>query len=93
MIWTIERIDDADFGCEERMPGEPLMSLVSLRGDDGRLVKIEAPDIWLRNQQLDEGDEWPFDIEAFDEEDEKIIRQNEWMDGYFDAVEEMEDGE
>lgn len=30
-MWTIKRIDEADFGCEERLPGEPLMVLVSLR--------------------------------------------------------------
>ena len=29
-MWTIKRIDEADFGCEERLPGEPLMVLVSL---------------------------------------------------------------
>jgi hypothetical protein len=22
-MWTIARIDEADFGCEERLPGEP----------------------------------------------------------------------
>lgn len=22
-MWTIKRIDEADFGCEERLPGEP----------------------------------------------------------------------
>ena len=22
-MWTIARIDDTDYGCEERMPGEP----------------------------------------------------------------------
>lgn len=27
-MWTIKRIDEADFGCEERLPGEPLMVLV-----------------------------------------------------------------
>lgn len=30
-MWTIKRIDEADFGCEERLPGEPLMVLVSLK--------------------------------------------------------------
>ena len=35
-MWTIKRIDEADFGCEERLPGEPLMVLVSLECDDGR---------------------------------------------------------
>ena len=60
-MWTIKRIDEADFGCEERLPGEPLMVLVSLECDDGRMLQLEVADNWLTMQELDEGDEWPDD--------------------------------
>ena len=89
-MWTIKRIDEADFGCEERLPGEPLMVLVSLESDDGRVIQFEAADNWLTMQELDEGDEWPEDIEEPDEDDEKVMRQAQWMENYFDALEELE---
>lgn len=93
-MWTIKRIDEADFGCEERLPGEPLMVLVSLESDDGRVIQFEAADNWLTVQELSEGDEWPEDIEAQDDEDEKVMRQAKWMENYFDALDELEqDGE
>ena len=53
-MWTIKRIDEADFGCEERLPGEPLMVLVSLECDDGRMLQLEVADNWLTMQELDE---------------------------------------
>ena len=43
-MWTIKRIDEADFGCEERLPGELLMVLVSLECDDGRMLQLEVAD-------------------------------------------------
>ena len=90
-MWTIKRIDEADFGCEERLPGEPLMVLVSLEGEDGRVIQFEVADNWLTFQELTEGDEWPENIEALDEADEKLMRQSEWMENYYDAVEEIEE--
>ena len=80
-MWTIKRIDEADFGCEERLPGEPLMVLVSLESDDGRVIQFE---------ELSEGDEWPEDIEAPDAADERTVRQTQWMENYFEALEELE---
>ena len=72
-MWTIKRIDEADFGCEERLPGEPLMVLVSLESDDGRVIQFEAADNWLTVQELSEGDEWPEDIETPDAADERTL--------------------
>ncbi len=59
MSYIIKRIDEADFGCEERMPGEPLMVLVTLENEDGDEIQIQAADAWLISQDLNEGDEWP----------------------------------
>ena len=79
-MWTIKRIDEADFGCEERLPGEPLMVLVSLECDDGRMLQLEVADNWLTMQELDEGDEWPDDPDEPDEEDAKSAKQVQWME-------------
>lgn len=91
-MWTIKRIDEADFGCEERMPGEPLMALVTLECDDGREEQLEVADQWLTMMGLDEGDEWPEELaEAADSQVEQINKQSQWMDNYLDALEEMEE--
>lgn len=63
-MWTIARIDDADYGCEERLPGEPLMVLVTIEHEDGKRLQFEVKDDWLMEQGLDEGDEWTGDIEV-----------------------------
>lgn len=50
---------EADFGCKERSDNEPLMVLVTLEADDGRVLQFEVEDAWLTEQEIDEGDEWP----------------------------------
>ena len=42
-MWSVTRIDEADYGCEERMPGEPLLVLVTIESDDGRVCGELAP--------------------------------------------------
>lgn len=91
-MWIIKRIDEADFGCEERMPGEPLMVLVTLESDNGDSSQFEVADKWLEMMSLDEGDEWPEELVAqADKDEEKINRQALWMNSYLDAVDEMEE--
>ena len=89
--WVIKRIEEADFGCEERMPGEPQMVLVTLENDFGQIEQLEVADRWLAMQELDEGDEWPVDPEQMDEQELSILTQNQWMDHYMEAVEELQD--
>lgn len=60
-MWYVSRIEEADYGCEERMPGEPALVLVTLESDDGRECRFEVSEEWLMNQGIDEGDEWPED--------------------------------
>ena len=55
-MWFVSKIEEADYGCEERMPGEPLMALVSLESDDGRVCQLEVSEDWLYIQGLEEGD-------------------------------------
>ena len=90
-MWTIARIDEADYGCEERLPGEPLMLLITLESENGEVIQFEAAENWIEMQGLDEGDEWPEDIEAVDVDDENAAIQNEWMDNYYKAIQEMEE--
>lgn len=91
VMWTIARIDEADYGCEERLPGEPFTLLVTLKNENGEIIRFEAAENWIEMQGLDEGDEWPEDIEALDAEDEKTANQNAWMENYYDAVQEMDE--
>lgn len=90
-MWTITSIEETDYGCEERMPGEPLMVLVTLENDFGREISFECADNWLLAQELDEGDEWPEDIEAIDASGAMSDEMSRWMDNYYRAVEEMEE--
>lgn len=58
-MWKIKQIAEADFGCEERMPGEKLKCLVILENETGETRRLEVEDDWLTSQGLDEGSPWP----------------------------------
>lgn len=57
-MWIIKQIAEADFGCEERMPGEKLKCLVILEDESGNVRCLETEDEWLTEQGLNEGSEW-----------------------------------
>lgn len=57
-MWKIKQIAEADFGCEERMPGEKLKCLVILENETGETRRLEVEDDWLTSQGLDEGSLW-----------------------------------
>ena len=90
-MWYVRKIEEADYGCEERMPGEPLMVLITLESDDGRECKFEVAEDWLISQGIDEGDEWPEDIDEADEDSIKAKMMSAWMDNYMDALREMDE--
>lgn len=93
-MWAISRIDEADYGCEERLPGEPLMLLITLESDEGEVIRFEAAENWIELQGLDEGDEWPEDINNESASEVTAAAQTEWMENYYRALEELEaDGE
>ena len=54
-MWKIKQIAEADFGCEERMPGEKLKCLVILEDESGNVRCLETEDEWLTEQGLNEG--------------------------------------
>ena len=41
-MWKIKQIAEADFGCEERMPGEKLKCLVILEDESGNVRCLET---------------------------------------------------
>ena len=91
-MWIIKHIYESDFGCEERMPNEPLTVLVVLESDAGETLQVEVSDNWLTLMGMDEGDEWPEEyIEEETNMQNKCMKQAEWMNNYLDAVEEFED--
>ena len=60
-MWKIKQIAEADFGCEERLPGEKLKCLVILENENGETRRLEVEDEWLTEQGLDEGSTWNFE--------------------------------
>ena len=90
-MWTVTRIDEADFGCEERMPGEPLRVLVTIRCEDGRISRFECAQDWLLSQGIEEGDEWPEDIPGMEEAEERASQMSQWMEHYYELVSETEE--
>lgn len=90
-MWIVKKLQEADYGCEERMPGEPLKTLVVLESDDGRVCQFEVADEWLINQEIEEGDEWPEDIDKEDALAEQISIQNECMDSYLESLAQLEE--
>lgn len=57
--WTVERIQEADYGCEERPEGEKLKVLVTLTDGTGKRQRILVEDDWLYENGIDEGSAWP----------------------------------
>lgn len=57
-MWKIKSIREADFGCEERMPGQKLQCLVTLEDEMGNQRNFEVADEWLTENNLDEGGRW-----------------------------------
>lgn len=90
-MWIVKHIMEADFGCEERTEDEPLMVFVTLEADDGRVLQFEVEDAWLTEQEIDEGDEWPDDVEALLEAEDKATNMSDFMNNYYSALEEMEE--
>lgn len=57
MQYKVLRIEEnIDFGCEERQPGERLMSVVLLEDEDGREISLKHDDGLLYERNINEGD-------------------------------------
>lgn len=62
-MYTVERIEELDFGCEGRPEGMKDMVRVILQGDNGEEESIEVEDDWLYAHEIDEGDRVELDPE------------------------------
>ena len=59
-MWKIKHIFHGDYGCEERNPNEAPKVSVTLINEDNEAKIISVEDQWLTDNNLDEGDEWPY---------------------------------
>ena len=53
-MYTVERIEELDFGCEGRPEGMKDMVRVILQGDNGEEESIKVEDDWLYAHEIDE---------------------------------------
>lgn len=62
MTYSVIRIDeDLDFGCEERMAGNPVMAVVTLQDSTGKQTVVRQPDQMLYDRQIEAGDKVTLD--------------------------------
>ena len=55
MLYTVERIEELDFGCEGRPEEMKDMVRVILKGDNGEEESMKVEDDWLYANEIDEG--------------------------------------
>ena len=56
MFNTVTRIDgDLDFGCEERQGNHPVKAVVSMTGDDGKVIIVKMADVLLYERKMEPG--------------------------------------
>ena len=59
MSWKVKRIQEDDFGCEERPDDTKVKVLVTLADENGQERLIRVEDDWLYANGIDEGSCWP----------------------------------
>ena len=79
MGWKITDISEADFGCEERLPGEKLKVCVKLENENGETKTIEAYDEYLTWNHIDVGSDW---TEPTEEKKALFFKQKKTMDSF-----------
>lgn len=56
MSWRVKRIQEDDYGCEERPENEKVKVLVTLVDGNGQERVLRVEDDWLYEQGINEGD-------------------------------------
>lgn len=92
-MWIIEKIEEADSYEEEVLPGESRLLLLTLISEEGEELTVEVSENWLKSQGLTEGEEWPEDLDGEAEENISAVKQSEWMENYYQALEELEEAD
>ncbi len=59
MTWKVLQIQEADYGCEERLAGEKTKVIVTLQNEGGEQKELTVEDDWLYENGIDEGSIWP----------------------------------
>ena len=59
MSWKVKRIQEDDYGCEERQEHEKTKVIVTLVDKNGQERQIRVEDDWLYAKGINEGDLWP----------------------------------
>lgn len=55
--YTVSKIYEDDFGCEERSDDYNPQVIVIIKSSDGREVSVKQADAWMYEQEINEGDE------------------------------------
>lgn len=58
MSWKIKRIQEDDYGCEERPQNEKITVIVTLVDENGMEKQLRVEDDWLYAEGINEGDLW-----------------------------------
>lgn len=61
-MYKVIKILEGDYGCEERMPGEPKNAIVYLRDEAGNEFQKMVDDDWLYENDIVEGSIWKYDV-------------------------------
>ena len=59
MSWKVKRIQEDDYGCEERQENEKTKVIVTLVDKNGQERQIRVEDDWLYAKGINEGNPWP----------------------------------
>jgi hypothetical protein len=62
MTWTVKRIMEDDYGCEERTEEDLDQVIVLLENEKGESISVKAGDSVLVRREIDEGSAWPEDL-------------------------------
>ena len=62
MAWTVKRIQEGDYGCEERAEEKRNQVIVTLENDNGLIRQLTADDDWLYTMGIDEGSICPKEV-------------------------------
>ena len=62
MDWIVKRIQEDDYGCEERPDNRKVTVIVTLTDEKGQERLLRVEDDWLYANGIDEGDRWPVDF-------------------------------
>ena len=58
MTWIVKRIQEDDYGCEERPENEKVTVLVTLINENGQERQLRVEDDWMYANGINEGDQW-----------------------------------